>query len=232
MEYLPQQIPICIIAWNNLFFVRRFVDQIRILPNPIIILDNHSSYQPLLEYYHMLKAELKDRVTIHLLSENYGHEVYTKMAHILPRVYILSDPDLELNPDMPPNVAEHLLEISNRYQVRKTGLALDISEPEKFIAGSYGKLVYGIESGYYKHMVADPDYTLYIAPTDTTFCLVNLNYGAERNLRVGGPFIAKHLPWYDNYLRDNVPRDELIVWIRDNKSSSVLQYIKPESLLV
>ena len=64
MEYLPQQIAICIIAWNNLFFVRRFVDQIRILPNPIIILDNHSSYQPLLEYYHMLKAELKDRQRI------------------------------------------------------------------------------------------------------------------------------------------------------------------------
>lgn len=226
------QIPICIIAWNNLFFVRRFVDQIRILPNPIVILDNHSSYQPLLDYYLMLKADLKEKVTIHLLPENYGHEVYTKMAHILPKVYILSDPDLELNPEMPPNVAEHLLEISNRYQLRKTGLALDISEPEKFIAGSYGKLVHGIESGYYKNMVADPEYTLYIAPTDTTFCLVNLNYDVERNLRVGGPFVAKHLPWYNNYLRDNIPRDELLVWIRNNKSSSVLQYIDPESLLV
>ena len=226
------QIPICIIAWNKLFFVRRFIDQIRILPNPIVILDNHSSYQPLLDYYLTLKADLKEKVTIHLLPENYGHEVYTKMAHILPKVYILSDPDLELNPEMPPNVAEHLLEISNRYQLRKTGLALDISEPEKFIAGSYGKLVHGIESGYYKNMVADPEYTLYIAPTDTTFCLVNLNYNPERNLRVGGPFVAKHLPWYNNYLRDNIPRDELLVWIRNNKSSSVLQYIDPESLLV
>lgn len=226
------QIPIVIIAWNNLFFVRKFIDQIRGWPYPIMILDNNSSYQPLLDYYRVLKAELKDRLTLYLLDQNYGHEVYKKRMDLLPSVYVISDPDLELNPAMPADVVKHLMTISNRYGLRKIGLALDISEPEKFIEGSYGKLVHGIESGYYKNQIEDPDYTLYIAPTDTTFCLINTENDENRNLRVGGPFIAKHLPWYHDYIYKNVPRDELLVWIRENKSSSILQYIDPKSLLV
>jgi len=223
------QIPIIVIGWNNLFFVRRFIDQIRCLPNPIVILDNNSSYEPLLEYYRTLTDR---RFTIHRLPENYGHEVYKKRADLLPNLYVISDPDLELNPMMPSNVVDHLLSISDRYKLRKIGLALDISEPEKFIKGSYGELFYGIESRYYDNKLGDPDYDLYVAPTDTTFCLVNTANDENRNLRIGGPFIAKHLPWYDGYLAKNVPRDELLVWIRENKSSSILQYIDPQSLLV
>jgi hypothetical protein len=226
------QIPIVIIAWNNLFFVQKFVEQIRGWKYPIIILDNNSTFQPLLDYYRVLKGELRERLTLYMLDQNYGHEVYKKRMDLLPSLYVISDPDLELNQAMPANVVEHLMVISRRYGLRKVGLALDISEPEKFIAGSYGKLVHGIESGYYQNQIEDPDYTLYIAPTDTTFCLVNTEYDENRNLRVGGPFTAKHLPWYDGYLAKNIPRDELLVWIRENKSSSILQYVDPQSLLV
>ena len=226
---LPQEIPIVIISWNNLFFVRKFIDQVTRFPNPIIVLDNCSTYQPLLAYLNEIKNE---RITVHLLDQNYGHTVYKTLPHLLPRIYIISDPDLELHPDMPSNVSDQLLALSNKYKAGKIGLALDISDHDKFIEGSYGKLVYQIESGYYQNSVVDSDYTLYNAPTDTTFCLVNLDYPAETQLRVGGSFTAKHLPWYNNYLRDNVPRDELEVWISNNKSSSILHYIDKESLLV
>jgi hypothetical protein len=225
------QIPIVIIAWNNLFFVRRFINQIRAMPQPIIIIDNSSSFKPMLEYYISLKLEMKERLTIHLLDKNYGHEVYVKLPHLLPQTYVISDPDLELNSKMPLNAIEHLLEISNTYKLRKIGLALDISDHEKFIFGDFAKLVYGIESKYYINRIPDSNYELYIAPTDTTFCLVNTKNDEQRNLRVAGIFTAKHLPWYNNYLKENIPRDELEVWIRDNKSSCILQYIDPQSLL-
>ena len=226
---LPQEIPIVIISWNNLFFVSKFINQLTRFPNPIIVLDNCSTYQPLLSYLSELKNE---RITVHLLDQNYGHTVYRTLTHLLPRIYIISDPDLELHPDMPLNVSDQLLALSNKYKAGKIGLALDISDHDKFIEGSYGKLVYQIESGYYQTNVVDTDYTLYNAPTDTTFCLVNLDYPTDTQLRVGGIFTAKHLPWYNNYLRDNVPRDELEVWICNNKSSSILHYIDKESLLV
>ena len=226
-----EDIPIVIIGWNNLFFVQKFIEQIRKLPHPIIIFDNNSEYEPLLQYYIRLRNELPGRVTIHLLDKNYGHLVFLKFHHFLPKIYVITDADLELNPNMPVNVVEHMLSISNRHKIAKLGLALDITEGDKFIKGSYGHLVYHIESGYYKHRIEDPEYELYDAPTDTTFSLINNNYNTI-SYRVAGIFTAKHLPWYDNYLRDNIPKDELRIWIRNNISSSILRFIDPESLLL
>ena len=231
MSSLSHEIPIVIISWNNLFFVRKFINQIVRFPNHIIILDNASTYEPLLSYFNELKHELKEKLTIHLLDQNYGNTVYKLIPNLLPRIYIISDPDLELSRNIPLNVSDHLVALSNKYKAGKIGLALDISDHEKFIEGSYGKLVYQIESSYYQHVIPDSDYIVYNAPTDTTFCLINLDYLDGVQLRIGGDFTAKHLPWYNNYLRDNIPRDELEVWIRNNKSSSILQYIDKESLL-
>jgi hypothetical protein len=227
-------ITLVIIAWNNLFFVRRFIDQIVKLgiPNPILILDNASTYQPLFSYYQELKTgPLKDRVEIWLIRENLGHEVYLKLASNLPQIYLLSDPDLELNPNMPPNVGEHLLAISEKYGFGKVGLALDLSDHDKFITGGYGEKVYDGESNYYKTRVNDADYEIYLAPIDTTFCLVNNKYDFYKGLRVGGNFVAKHLPWYEGFLQENIPRGELEIWVKDNKSSSILQYVSAEKLL-
>jgi hypothetical protein len=224
-------LPIVVIAWNNLFFVKRFIAQLLRLPNPIIILDNNSEYTPLLDYYGSIKQEIGDRIDIRRLDQNYGHKVYQILGHTLPDVYILSDPDLQLNQDMPINVGEQLLRISNRYRSGRIGLALDISDHAKFIDGSYGRLVYSIESGYYRTALPDPEYQLYRAPTDTTFCLINRMYNESIVIRVGGVFTAKHLPWYNNYLKENIPKDELAVWIKNNKSSSILGYINANELL-
>lgn len=230
---MKTKIPIVIIGWNNLYFVKRFIQQIRRFQLPIIVLDNNSTYQPLLTYYDDIKKELGENITINLLPQNYGHSVYKKLQHLLPTVYVLSDPDLQLNTDMPLNFDEHLLNISNSYKAYKVGLALDISDSDKFIEGEYGKLVYKIEKNYYTKPIVHSDYELYAAPTDTTFCLINNNYMSQKTeLRVGGVFKAKHLPWYHNYLRDNIPQDELKVWITNNKSSSILQYIDHNSLLI
>lgn len=224
-------LPIVVIAWNNLFFVRRFIDQLRRLPNPIIVLDNGSEYVPLLDYYTVIKQDLGARIEIRRLGQNYGHKVYQILAHTLPMVYILSDPDLQLNPNMPDNIGDHLLRISDRHRSGRIGLALDISDHDKFIEGSYGRLVYNITLGYYQTRIQDPEYELFHAPTDTTFCLINRNYSEQTMIRVGGVFTAKHLPWYNNYLKENIPKDELEVWIKNNKSSSILGYINANELL-
>jgi len=91
------EIPIVVVCWNNYFFVKNFVNQLKKYKNPIILLDNNSNYQPLLYYYKDIKEELGERIEIRLLEENYGHNVYLTRKEILPDIYILSDPDLEWN---------------------------------------------------------------------------------------------------------------------------------------
>lgn len=218
----PESLPIVIPAYNNLFFVRRFIEQCKRFPNPIVILDNHSDYEPLLEYYKSIES---DNITIHLLPENYGHLVSFKLPNLLPSMYVLSDPDLDLHPDMPSTAIKDLMIVSERYKCNKVGLALDISDHDKFIAGDYGKMVYNIEKSYYTRTIEDKDYILYVAPTDTTFCLVNNKHSVSSCLRIGGNFTARHLPWYDGFLQNNVPKDELDAWKRNNKSSSILNHI-------
>lgn len=217
-------IPMVIIAYNNLFFVRRFVDQVRRMPNPIVILDNNSTYAPLLEWYAAAERELEGRLSVRRMDRNYGHRVHERVD--LPPVYLLSDPDLDLNPRMPVDVAERLLRVSERHGAYKTGLALDISEPHTFIKkDGCGDLVLSIETRYYSQRVDDPEYVVYQAPVDTTFCLVNAAYDKGVHVRVGGDFTAKHLPWYEGYLLQNVPRDELDAWRTNNVSSSILKYV-------
>ena len=127
------EIPIVIISWNCLSFIRNFISQIKNLPNPIIILDNNSSYDNLHKYYDDLEKEFGGKISIKRLTENYGSDVYINRRDLLPEVYILTDPDLQLNIHMPSNVAEILYDISRDYKKFKVGLSIDISDSDTFI---------------------------------------------------------------------------------------------------
>ena len=225
-------IPLVIIAWNNLTFVKRFLEQTMHLTQKIIILDNNSEYAPLLEYYTYLEHTYPNKFDIRRLPHNYGHTVYQKLQHTLPGIYVLSDPDLQLHPSMPKDCFEQLYTISKKYKCRKVGLALDISDHHLFIPGSFCQLVYNIESAYYRNPIHDSEYVLYNAPIDTTFCLINTTVsGYPSDIRVGGNFTAKHLPWYNDYLALNIPKEELRVWTKNNKSSCILHYIDVQKLI-
>jgi hypothetical protein len=221
-------IPIVVICWNNYYFVQNFINQLKQFPNPIILLDNNSSYQPLLDYYKRIKSELKDKIDIRMLEKNYCHKVLMILKDTLPSVYILSDPDLELNPKMPKHFAQLFLELSNEYKSYKVGCALKIDDHKKFIqCDNYTdkKSIYEWESQFWKKPIRNDKYELYEAEIDTTCCLINNKYKTEsfsRSIRVAGNFTAKHLPWYKNYIKDNISTDEINNWKRNNKSSSIL----------
>jgi hypothetical protein len=206
--------------------VNNFVNQLKRFPNPIILLDNNSNYQPLLDYYKKIKAELKDKIEIRLLKKNYGHTVYKQFKHTLPDIYILSDPDLELNIKMPKNFANQLLKLSNHYKCYKVGCALNIEDKDKFIqcvTYYHGKNIYDWEKQFWEKPIRNNKYTLYQAAIDTTLSLINNNYITNNNnIRVAGNFTAKHLPWYNNYIKNNISSEELTHWKKNNKSSSIL----------
>jgi hypothetical protein len=227
-----QMIPIIIIAYNNFTFVQNFINQISHLPNPIMIIDNNSTYQPLLQYYKTLKNSNKN-IQIINLTMNYGHSVYYTRKDLFPQVYILSDPDLELNKKMPVNVSEILYDLSEKYKKFKVGLCLDISDSHLFLStnnynGAANMSIEKWEKKFWEKKLNDPNYELYDAAIDTTFTLVNWKYfknNVYEAIRVGNQFTAKHLPWYDQYMNTHIPKDELKIMKKDNKSSNVIKLI-------
>jgi hypothetical protein len=223
-------IPIVVICWNNLTFVRNFVNQLKKYPNKIILVDNNSTYQPLHEYYQTLEIELGDKIEIKRLNENRGHTVYVDLQNELPDVFIISDPDLELHPSLPLDFSMILYDLSEKYKAYKVGSALDISDSDKFVTCnnyySSGTTIHEFEMQYWNDVIPDDEYILYRAGIDTTLCLINPKYftgGLIGNgIRVAGDFTVKHLPWYKNYIRDNFPQDEIDHWKTNNKTSSIL----------
>ena len=112
--------------------------------------------------------------------------------HTLPDKFILTDPDLELNKNLPSDFIERLAELSDKYNCEKIGMALDISEPDKF----FPTAPFQHESQFWKNRILNDAYELYEAAIDTTFCLVNKNGIYNYKIRVAGNFTATHLPWY------------------------------------
>lgn len=220
-----KKIPIITIGYNNLFFMRNFINQLKHFDNPIIILDNKSTFEPMFEYYDEIKKELGSRIEIRRLNKNYGSDVTSKLKHTLPIVFILSDCDLQLNPRMPKNISEILLNISNKYNAFKVGVALNIADKDQFLdCKNYtdGKSIYEWEKKYWNKRINDTNYELYNALIDTTFTLVNYNYEGGMHIRVAGDFTAKHLPWYNNYIKEHISPRELKFWKEGNNSSSIL----------
>jgi hypothetical protein len=218
----PNEIPFLIICWNNLTFVRNFINQIKKYPNKIILLDNNSTFEPIKEYYKEIKSELGDKIDIRLLKENYGHEVYLKLEDTLPKMYFLSDPDLELNKNFPDNFAEVLYDIAMKFDAYKIGLAIDISDTDYYNRKLPIKYW---EGAYWTKTIEYKNYELYEAPTDTTFCLVNRYKPNSMQIRIAGDFTVKHLPWYKDYIKKHFSEAELNHWKKNNKSSTILKYL-------
>ena len=222
------EIPFVIICWNNLTFVKNFVNQLKKYKRKIIILNNNSNYPPLSDYFIEIKKELGDLIEIRSLDKNYGHTVYRELADTLPEVYMLSDPDLELNPNLPDNFVDTLINLSNKHKIYKVGFALDLSDRDKFLSCkkyTQDKGIYEWEKQFWQKKINDDNYELYHADVDTTFSLINNKYYKGNNyegIRIAGNFTAKHLPWYVDYIKNNIPVNEVQHWKKNNKSSSLL----------
>lgn len=230
----PSHIPVYIIAYNNLTFVQRFVSQVRRLTYKIVILDNHSSYPPMLEWYDLLESGVDEQLSVIRFADNYGHSIVDEYKEQigLPDVFVLSDPDLELSDEMPDDAIDRMFALSVKYKRRRVGLALSLADSHLFIPEDQQELVQ-FESQYWNFPIEDSDYQLFIAPTDTTFHLRNYSYDDNWyiNIRIAGQYTCRHLPWYDGFLRDNVPHQELEAYFRGNISSSIAKKHKLEFFL-
>lgn len=196
-------IPIVIICYNNYLYVKNTLEQISKINNEyyknVQILNNKSTCLNTINYLKIVDVKVINNV------DNNGPWISSKINnHIyddLPNKFILTDPDLKFNENIPINFIEVLSNLSDKYKTSKIGPALNISDFEKFYKDSYcsGVSIYNWEKQFWTNKIHDDNYELYDAAIDTTFCLINKNNisnGSCREIRIAGDFTVKHLPWY------------------------------------
>lgn len=193
-----KNIPIFIISFNRLSYVKGMIEQLenRGFKN-INIIDNKSTYPPLLEYYKTIPYK------IYYLNYNGGHKVFWKdnrFSKFRKDFYVVTDPDLEIISDCPNDFLDTFFERLWKYPfVMKVGFSLKIDDLP--LDGCLAKEALEWEEQYYKTYIEKDN--IYYAGIDTTFAL----YQPERftkhlkflsAFRMGYPYQTKHLPWYKN----------------------------------
>ena len=226
-----ETIPIFIICYNQYTYLKSILEQLQKFPNlTIYIIDNKSTYPPLVEY---LKT-IENNVKVLYQDKNYGHEVYERddINALGGNKYIVTDPDILLNKNMPLNFVEIMSNLSDKYKTNKIGLALDIKDninlknKYKIIGGLTEKTIPEHESLFWQKRVDDPDYEMYHADIDTTFALINKKYhkkGEKNNsIRIAGDFTCKHRPWLIDYEKELLP-DEKNYYLTNNISTNFIK---------
>ncbi len=158
----------------------------------ICLVDNASTYEPLLEYY-----ERCPHVVVRL-PENLGQLSpwlsNTINTHALGENYVVTDPDVVPDSACPRDAVDHFRRVLDRFpDISKVGFGLRIDDlPRRY---QLRRQVQAWESQFWCDKAAPG---LYRAPIDTTFALYREHTPATMGpaLRTGWPYVARHLPWY------------------------------------
>lgn len=210
-----QDIPVYICNRNNL--ERGFRKQtewlIDIGMTNINVIDNQSSYSPLLEYYSKTP-----QLRVAVQSANIGPRGFwevTRQHENIKTPFIYTDCDVVPADICPNNVVEVMFELLQKQEPgRKVGVGLRIDNlPNHF---SKKDLVIKWESGFWtpdrKEQINNEygDGRAFNANVDTTFAMYHpqqeFTYTA---LRTDAPYIFEHVPWYAD---DSNPTEEDIYY--------------------
>jgi len=216
---VKNNIPAIIIGYNQYTYIKNMVSQLEKYTSDILIIDNNSSFIPLLNYY-----ENDFKYTLLKQKVNYGHTVYREnfIQNLVGDLYLLTDPDLEFNAKLPDNFIQALIEVSNYFGAIKVGFALCIDADDlRTDILVEGKSIVEFESSYWQNKLiypANPALKLYRAPIDTTFCLVNKKYEDREHIRMAGDFLCLHLPWHKNFNKKLADK-EYGAYLKNNTST-------------
>ena len=166
----------------------------------IHILDNQSSYPPLMEYYK------KCPYPVYHLENNFRSRAFWKSKNIAEfrkmvrkSYYVYTDSDVVLRDECPDNVLEILYLHLQKYRLSpKIGLSIRIDDlPDHY---KYKQDVIDWESRFWLKKNSDG---LYRAPVDTTFALYRPRTKLSRSpyakvFRTPFPYQIIHLPWYND----------------------------------
>ncbi len=189
-------IPLFIINYNRLDCLKVLIDRLEEMGTTNInIIDNNSTYEPLLEYYDTLPYR------IFRLDRNWGYKVFWEcpiFEEYRKSFYILTDSDVVPVDACPRDYKYRLFTLLKKYpRLSRAGLSLKIDDLPK--GGMFTEEVLGWEKQFFRLRM--PGENAYLANIDTTFAMYAPSNIVTRtrsysSVRTGYPMEAKHLPWY------------------------------------
>jgi FkbM family methyltransferase len=204
---LVAEIPVFVPVFNNPTYAANMLRQLKDLGiRNIFFVDNASTYPGMAGFLDRVSHE----TTVIRLPENKGpYDLVLSETNYacLPDIFCVTDPDLEFNKDMPRDFLFDLLNLTNKFELGKAGLALELADrhkmqEDKFLFGEHYFHIWEWEGQFWQEPVdrlADGS-TVFKAKIDTTFALYNKKYFKREffwdALRVAGPYTCRHLPWY------------------------------------
>lgn len=215
-----KSIPIIIISFNQLYYLKQLVTFLQKHKyTNIVIIDNNSTYKPLLDYFETIKSS----VTLHKLKENHGHLVFWKNKGLYDEYsqgyYVITDADIVPEPDCPSDFVRYFKTFLDRNQkITKVGFSLKIDDiPE---TNPNKQKVINWESQFWKNKIRKGNYS---AEIDTTFALYRPGYnyikqGFYAAIRTKKPYLAKHGGWYLDIV--NLTEEQVFYFSTCNDSSS------------
>ena len=214
---LRSTVPLVINVFNQFHYLKCMVDQFQAHGfRNILILDNNSSFPPLLDYYTELNARHAANVIFY--GQNRGphyffvRNIYQHLLESTPFLY--TDPDLGWNA-ISPTFLSRLFDLSNKYSLFKVGCALTVptsttAKPDlpHFSFDNQSYSVAQWEAQYWQEL-AEPD--VYKAPVDTTMHLFHPKFYERGSALITGVRVAGegmeaiHWPWFNT---DTCPAEE------------------------
>jgi hypothetical protein len=206
----PQnELPCLIPAFNNPTYVRNMIGQLSAFPElKLFVLDNASTYPRILDLYEEIEAGRLGNARVIRLGCNAGPRAIWFQLETMPQYFCLTDPDLEINPDLPRDFVWRLAGLTEACQVGKAGFALNLADRDLMLDSKFRHIegwmtIWDAEAkNWATPLPPCPDVgePLYLANIDTTFAVYNKRYFDARDpwvaVRVAGNYTCRHLPWY------------------------------------
>lgn len=198
----PKDMPVFIICRDRVDSLKLLVDWLEKQGlKKIVFIDNDSVYPPLVNYFKTTPYQVLR------LYRNVGHTSPWTLAltrALVPEdFYIVSDPDVIPTEECPKDTLQHFLKIHRQYlPYQKVGFGLRIDDlPDHY---PLKDTVIEWEGQFWKHALEidfDPNAEAYEAGVDTTFAMYKpftYSYTLHPSIRTGFPYVARHLPWYQD----------------------------------
>lgn len=193
---VQMSVPVFVTCRDRVACLRVLVERLEKMDGigPIILVDNDSAWPPMVDYLDSTPHE------VIRLGENAGHRaIWNRAVHELLRQsgpFVVTDPDVVPDETCPEDTVTRLSALLDEYPTMpKVGLGLRIDD-----LPAWNRLavdVHDWESQFWERELAPG---IYDAAVDTTFALYRAGAGPEESpaIRTGSPYLARHLPWYDD----------------------------------
>lgn len=206
-----------IINYNRLTLVQNIAQCLHDVELDVNIIDNHSEYPPLLDWYKVCPYNVL------MMDKNHGHTVFWSQ-HLYDLVegerYMITDPDLDIS-KVPSNFVSLLSKGLDKYpNFYKCGLSLKIDDLPNTPIGNEAK---GWESKFWQHKL---DEEFYAADIDTTLAMYRKGviFHTINAIRTAPPYSARHIPWYYTSFEE-LPEDEKFYYSSSKTFTSWAKHI-------